>query len=157
MQLKKKIRIGVIGGSKPDTKSRQVAFNVGQLIAEKGAILICGGLSGVMEAASRGAKQAGGLTIGILPGNSPQDANPNIDIAIATGLGYSRNSLVAMNSDVIIAIDGQYGTLSEIAYGCIYGKKVIGIGTWDVEGVNQVKSAEEAVDEALKDYFPLTS
>ncbi len=80
MQLKKKIRIGVIGGSKPDTRSRQVAFNVGQLIAEKGAILICGGLSGVMEAASRGAKQAGGLTIGILPGNSPQDANPNIDI-----------------------------------------------------------------------------
>ncbi len=135
MQLKKKIRIGVIGGSKPDARSRQVAFNVGQLIAEKGAILICGGLSGVMEAASRGAKQAGGLTIGILqrgakqaggltigilPGNSPQDANPNIDIPIATGLGYGRNSLVAMNSDVIIAVDGQYGTLTEIAYGRIY-------------------------------------
>lgn len=157
MQLKKKIRIGVIGGSKPDTKSRQVAFNVGQLIAEKGAILICGGLSGVMEASSRGAKQAGGLTIGILPGNSPQDANPYIDIAIATGLGYSRNSLVAMNSDVIIAVDGQYGTLTEIAYGRIYGKKIIGLGTWDIEGVIKAESAEEAVNMALKNYFPLTS
>jgi hypothetical protein len=157
MELKKKIRIGVIGGSKPDTKSRQVAFNVGQLIAEKGAILICGGLSGVMEAASRGAKQAGGLTIGILPGNSPQDANTHIDIAIATGLGYSRNSLVAMNSDVIIAVDGRYGTLTEIAYGRIYGKKIIGLGTWDIEGVIKAESAEEAVNLALKNYFPLTS
>jgi uncharacterized protein (TIGR00725 family) len=157
MELKKKIRIGVIGGSKPDTKSRQVAFKVGQLIAEKGAILICGGLSGVMEAASRGAKQAGGLTLGILPGNSPQDANPYIDIAVATGLGYGRNSLVAMNSDVIIAIDGQYGTLTEIAYGSIYGKKIIGLGTWDIQGVIKAESAEEAVNLALKNYFPLTS
>ncbi len=157
MQLKKKIRIGVIGGSKPDTRSRQVAFNVGKLIAEKGAILICGGLSGVMEAVSRGAKQAGGLTIGILPGNSPLDANSNIDIAIATGLGYGRNSLVAMNADVIIAVDGQYGTLTEIAYGRIYGKKIIGLGTWDIEGVIKAESAEEAVNIAFKNYFPLTS
>ena len=157
MELKKKIRIGVIGGGKADTKSRQVAFKVGQLIAEKGAILVCGGLGGVMEAASRGAKQAGGLAIGILPGNSPSDANPYIDIGIATGLGYARNSLVAMNSDVIIAIDGQYGTLTEIAYGCIYGKKIIGIGTWNIDGVIKAKSAEEAVNLAFKNYFPLTS
>jgi len=151
------IRIGVIGGGKPDTKSRQIAFEVGQLIAEKGAILICGGLSGVMEEASRGAKQAGGMTIGILPGNSPQDANPHIDVAIATGLGYGRNSLVAMNSDVIIAINGQFGTLTEIAYGSIYGKKIVGLGTWDIEGVIKAESAEEAVNLALKNYFPLTS
>ncbi len=157
MELKKKIRIGVIGGGKPDAKSRQIAFKVGQLIAEKGAILICGGLSGVMEEASRGAKQAGGMTIGILPGNSPQDANPHIDVAIATGLGYGRNSLVAMNSDVIIAINGQFGTLTEIAYGSIYGKKIIGLGTWDIEGVIKAESAEEAVNLALKDYFPLSS
>jgi uncharacterized protein (TIGR00725 family) len=157
MEIKKRIRIGVIGGGKPDTKSRQIAFKVGQLIAENGAILICGGLSGVMEEASRGAKQAGGLTIGILPGNSPQDANPHIDIAVATGLGYGRNSLVAMNSDVIIAIDGQYGTLSEIAYGSIYGKKIIGLGTWDIEGVIKAEFAEEAVNLALKNYFPLAS
>jgi uncharacterized protein (TIGR00725 family) len=157
MEMRKKIRIGVIGGSSPDKESRQDAFRVGRLIAEKGAILVCGGLSGVMEAACRGAKEAGGFTMGILPGNSLDDANIYVDIPVATGLGYGRNSLVAMNSDVIIAIDGQYGTLSEIAYGCIYGKKVIGMGTWDVEGVIQVDSPEQAVNEALKDYFPLTS
>ena len=156
-KINKKIRIGIIGGAKPDEKSRTLAYTVGQLIAEKGAIVVCGGLSGIMEAASRGAKQAGGLTIGILPGNSPGDANPYIDIPIATGLGYTRNSLVAMNSDILIAIDGQYGTLTEIAYGCIYRKKVIGLGTWDIEGVIEVKSAEEAVNLAFKDYFPLTS
>jgi len=157
MEMRKKIRIGVIGGSSPDKESRQTAFRIGQLIAEKGAILVCGGLSGVMEAASRGAKEAGGFTMGILPGNSLDDANIYVDIPVATGLGYGRNSLVAMNSDVIIAIDGQYGTLSEIAYGCIYRKKVIGMGTWDVEGVIPADSPEQAVDEALKDYFPLTS
>lgn len=156
-KINKKIRIGIIGGAKPNEESRTLAFTVGQLIAEKGAIVVCGGLSGVMEAASRGAKQAGGLTIGILPGNSPGDANPYIDIPIATGLGYSRNSLVAMNSDILIAIDGQYGTLTEIAYGNIYRKKVIGLGTWDIKGVIEAKSAEEAVNLAFKDFFPLTS
>lgn len=155
MEIKNKLRIGVIGGAKPDNESRQTAFKLGQLIAEKGAILVCGGLSGVMEAASRGAKQSGGLTVGILPGISPKDANQYIDIAIATGLGYSRNSLVAMNSDVLIAVDGQYGTLTEIAYGCIYRKKIIGIGTWDIESVIKADTAEEAIDLALKDYFPL--
>ncbi len=157
MEWRKKIRIGVIGGSSPDKESRQQAFRVGQLVAEKGAILVCGGLSGVMEAASRGAKEAGGFTIGILPGNSVDDANVSIDIPIATGMGYSRNSLVAMNSDVLIAIDGQYGTLSEIAFGCIYGKKVIGLGTWDIDGVIPVKSPEQAVEEALKGSLTLTS
>lgn len=150
MELRKKKRIGVIGGAKADAKSRQIAFRIGQLIAEKGAILVCGGLSGIMEASSRGAKEAGGKTMGILPGNSPDDANPYIEIAIATGLGYSRNSLVAMNADVLIAIDGQYGTLTEIAYGCIYGKKIIGLGTWDIPGVIKAKSPEEAIELAFR-------
>jgi len=149
MEVRKKKRIGVIGGSKPDAKSRQMAYQVGKLIAEKGAILVCGGLIGIMEASSRGAKQGGGLTIGILPGNNPDDANPYIDIPLATGMGYSRNSLVAMNSDALIAIDGRYGTLTEIAFGCIYRKKIIGLGTWDIEGVIQVKTPEEAVKLAL--------
>lgn len=157
MELRKKLRIGVIGGSQPDKESRQNAFRVGQLVAEKGGILVCGGLSGVMESASRGSKEAGGLTLGILPGNSANDANVYVDIPIATGLGYARNSLVAMNSDVIIAINGRYGTLTEIAYGCIYGKKIIGIGTWDIDAVIKVKSAEEAVEEAFKDSFRLIS
>lgn len=150
IELRKKLRIGVIGGAKPDRESYSLALKLGQLIAEKGAILICGGLGGVMEASARGAKKAGGLTVGILPGNSISDANYYIDIAIATGLGYARNSLVAMNSDVIIAVDGQYGTLTEIAYGCIYGKKIIGLGTWNIKGVIQVQTAEEAVKLALR-------
>jgi len=157
MNKQKKLRIGVIGGATPDSKFRQIAQEVGRLIAEKGAILVCGGLSGVMEAAARGAKKGGGLTIGILPGISLQDANPYIDIPIATGIGYGRNSLVAMNADVLIAVDGQFGTLTEIAYGNIYQKRVIGIGTWDIEGVVQVETAEEAIEEALKEFYPLTS
>jgi len=148
-EIRKKIRIGVIGGGNPDAKYLRLAFQVGKLIAENKAILVCGGLGGVMEAASRGAQESGGITVGILPGNSPSDANAYIDLPIATGLGYSRNSLVAMNSDVIIAVDGQYGTLSEIAYGCIYGKKIIGLGTWNIPGVIQVETPEKAVALAL--------
>lgn len=149
IEKKKKLRIGVIGGAKPDRESYSLAFKVGQLVAEKGAILICGGLGGIMESSARGAKKAGGLTVGILPGNSPSDANPYIDIAIATGLGYARNSVVALNSDVIIAVDGQYGTLTEIAYGCIYGKKIIGLGTWDILGIIKAQTAEEAIELAF--------
>ncbi|MCJ7611386.1 MAG: TIGR00725 family protein, partial [Candidatus Aminicenantes bacterium] len=132
--LRNKRRIAVIGGARAEKKHLEMAFEVGRRIAEKGAILVCGGLSGVMEAASRGAKQAGGLTIGILPGANPAEANAFIDIPLATGLGYTRNSLVAMNADALIAVDGEYGTLSEIAYSIVYGKKVIGLDTWDIRG-----------------------
>lgn len=150
MNFKGKLRIGLIGGSSPDRSSLQTASKVGQLIAKQNAILVCGGLGGVMEAAARGAKQSGGLTIGILPGNFPGDANPYIDIAVATGLGYSRNSLVALNADVLIAINGRYGTLTEIAYGCIYGKKIIGLSTWNIDGIIQAGSPEEAVELAVR-------
>lgn len=153
--VRKKLRIGIIGGSKPAPEFRKTAYEVGRLIAKKQAVLVCGGLRGVMEAAAKGNKEAGGISIGILPGNSPKDANPFIDIPIATGLGYTRNSLVVMNSDVLIAIDGHHGTLSEIAYGFIHEKKVIGLGTWDIEGIIKADSPEQAVDLALKQYFPL--
>jgi len=146
---RKRFRVGIIGGNNPEAKHLDMARRVGELVARAGAILVCGGLGGVMAAAASGAKKAGGLTVGILPGSSPEEANPYIDIPIATGMGYSRNSLVAMNSDVLIAIDGEYGTLSEIAYGNIYGKKVIGLDTWDMKGVIQASSAEEAVEMAL--------
>ncbi len=155
MELRNKIRIGVIGGASPDSTARKTAGVVGRLIAAQNAILVCGGLGGVMESAARGAKQAGGLCIGILPGNTPQAANPHIDVPIATGLGYTRNSLVVMNADVLIAIDGSYGTLSEIAYAKIFGKTVVGIGTWKIKGVIPAETAEEAVEKALKDFFPL--
>jgi len=143
-------RIGVIGGAEADVASLETAGQVGRFIAAAGAVLVCGGLGGVMEAAARGAKAAGGFTVGILPGSSPSDANPFIDVPIATGLGFTRNSLVAMNADALIAVDGEYGTLSEIAFGIIHGKRVIGLGTWDIRGVLTAKSPEEAVSLALQ-------
>ncbi|MFC2156430.1 TIGR00725 family protein [Acidobacteriota bacterium] len=150
MEYRKRIRVGVIGGVSVEDKFLEAAFRVGQLLAQREALLVCGGLTGVMEAACKGAKSEGGLTVGILPGNSINEANPHIDIPVATGMGYTRNALVVMNSDVLIAISGQYGTLSEIAYGCVDEKKIIGIGTWDIRGVTQAESPEEAVRLALE-------
>ena len=147
--LRKRIRIAVIGGSRPGRQALDMALEVGRLIVRSGAVVVCGGLGGVMEAASRGAREEGGLVVGILPGNSPADANPWVDIPIATGLGYTRNSLVVMNADAIIAVDGEYGTLSEIAYGLIHGKKVVGVATWDIKGVIAATTPEEAVRLAL--------
>jgi len=148
-EIRNRKRIAVIGGSKPDKDSYRMAAEVGRLIAASNAVLICGGLNGVMEAAARGARQAGGLTVAILPGQDPAAANPYIDLPIATGLGYTRNSLVVMNAEVVIAIDGQYGTLSEIAFSLIQAKKIVGLGTWDIPGVIRATSPEEAVKLAL--------
>jgi uncharacterized protein (TIGR00725 family) len=148
--LRQKIRIAVIGGSRPGRQAVEAAFEVGRLIARAGAVVVCGGLGGVMEAACRGAREEGGRTIGILPGASPADANPWVDLPIATGLGYTRNALVVMNADAVIAVDGAYGTLSEIAYGMIHGKKVVGLGTWEVKGIVAAETPEEAVRLALE-------
>ena len=149
MDYRQRLRVGVIGGAKPEADFLKMAAAVGRLIAERGAVLVCGGLGGVMEAAARGASEAGGLSIGILPGNAIEDANPFIDIPLATAMGYSRNMLVVINSDVLIAVDGEYGTLSEIAYGRVYGKRIIGLGTWDIPGVLKAETPEEAVRMAL--------
>jgi len=149
--IRKKKRIAVIGGSRAGRQALETAREVGRLIARAGAILVCGGLGGVMEAASRGAREEDGLVVGILPGNSPADANSWVDVPIATGLGYTRNALVVMNADAVIAVDGEYGTLSEIAYGKIHGKKVVGLGTWDVKGVVTADTPEEAVRLALEE------
>jgi hypothetical protein len=149
--IRNRKRVAVIGGARAEKKHLERAADVGRLIAERGAILVCGGLGGVMEAACRGAKEAGGLTIGIIPGNEPAGANPYVDVAIATGLGFTRNSLVALNADAVIAVDGEYGTLSEIAYTIVYGKKVIGLDTWDIKGVRAAETPEEAVKLALED------
>ncbi len=147
--IRKRIRIAVIGGSRPGRQALDTALEVGRLIARSGAVVVCGGLGGVMEAASRGAREEGGLVVGILPGGSPADANPWVDVPIATGLGYTRNSLVILNAAAVIAIDGEYGTLSEIAYGLIHGKRVVGLGTWDIRGVTVAATPEEAVRLAL--------
>jgi uncharacterized protein (TIGR00725 family) len=125
------------------------AENVGRLLAERGAVLVCGGLGGVMEAACRGAKEAGGTTIGILPGSDRSAANPYVDIAIPTGLGEARNALVVRSADALIAVGGAYGTLSEIALALKAGKRVAGIESWDVEGVLAVPTPEAAVEAVL--------
>jgi uncharacterized protein (TIGR00725 family) len=148
--IRQRIRIAVIGGSRPGRQAVETALEVGRLIARAGAVVVCGGLGGVMEAACRGAREEGGLAIGILPGGSPADANPWVDVAVATGLGYTRNALVVMNADAVIAVDGEYGTLSEIAYGKIHGKTVVGLGTWEVKGVEPAQTPEEAVRMALE-------
>ena len=140
-------RVGLIGGSAPAPRHLRLAEEMGRRIAENGFILVNGGLKGVMEASARGAKAGGGWVVGILPGKSTQEANPFTDVAIATGLGYLRNALVVLNSDVLVAIDGSYGTLSEIAYTQIYGKKVFGIETWDIPGVIPATSAQDAMEQ----------
>ncbi len=125
---------------------------MGRLIAESGFVLVNGGLKGVMEASARGAKSSDGWVIGILPGKAAREANPYTDVAVPTGLGYLRNALVVLNSDCLVAIAGAYGTLSEIAYTQIFGRKVFGIETWDVPGVIPVSSAQDAMGRILE-YF----
>ena len=115
-----KKRVGIIGGNLPDAISLKNAERMGELIAKNGYILVNGGMKGVMEASARGAKSVNGLVIGILPGKARDDSNSYVDIAIPTGLGYMRNPLVVLNSDILVAIDGSHGTLSEIAYTQIY-------------------------------------
>ena len=120
--------IGAGNGCTPETYA--LAEAVGREIGKRGHALVCGGLNGVMEAACKGAKAFDGVTIGILPGEAPGSANSYVDVPIVTGLGYARNILVALTGQVSIAVDGEYGTLSEIAHTLGYDKPVIGLKTW---------------------------
>jgi uncharacterized protein (TIGR00725 family) len=124
--------IAVVGGSEATEPVAATAAAVGAALASAGAIVVCGGLGGVMEAACRGAKSVGGLTVGILPGRDPSAANPWVDVVIATGLGEARNALVVGSAAAVIAVDGEYGTLSEIALALRAGIPVIGLGTWSL-------------------------
>lgn len=149
--MTKKIIIAVIGGHRCSQHTARMAYEVGKGIAELGAILVCGGLGGVMQAAAQGAKENGGLTVGILPTERKEDANPFIDIPIATGLGYMRNTLVVSAADVVIAFKGKYGTLSEIGFSLNAKKPVIGLGSWKIKGIIKVTSPRQAI-EKLKRY-----
>ena len=147
---KEKIFIGVIGAGDCSEDVYKLAEEVGERIAKAGAVLVCGGLGGAMEAASQGAKKEGGTTVGILPGIDKGQANPYIDFPIVTGLGEGRNLLVIRNSEVVIALPGKYGTLSEIGFCLALGKPIIGLSTWDVsEDIIKAKNAEDAVKIAL--------
>lgn len=134
--------IGVIGATETSKENYQLAYEVGTHIAARGAALVCGGLGGIMEAASKGASENGGTVIGVLPGTDKKDANPFVTIAIPSGLGISRNALVVQCSDVIIAFPGTFGTLSEIALALATGKTVIHFpGTWDLKRIGIVDAA----------------
>lgn len=149
------IYIGVIGENEPPAHLLETAEAVGRCVAEAGATLVCGGLGGVMEAACRGARAAGGVTIGILPGHDRREGNAFLSYAIPTGLGYARNILVVRSADALIAVGGKFGTLSEIAYAKIEGRPVVGLDTWMLERAGlpdpilRATSPRDAVDKAL--------
>jgi len=142
--------VAVIGGNYCTREIAEIAYQVGKRIAQKKHILICGGLGGVMEAACRGAKDGGGLTIGVLPGKEKNEANRFVDIPIVTAMSHARNAIITRTADVLIAIDGKYGTLSEIGLALAIDKKVVGINTWDIEGIVSVGSVDEAMEEVEK-------
>ncbi|KTG30759.1 TIGR00725 family protein [Haloferax profundi] len=136
------MRVSVVGGSVVPDPVDQLAEDVGRLLAQRGHTVVCGGLGGVMEATCRGAKDAGGTTIGILPGEERDEANEYVDVSIATGLGHARNALVVMNGDAVIAIDGAGGTLSEIGFGAVYDRPVAGIRTHTLSALDRFKACK---------------
>lgn len=149
--------VAVVGAGIADAEETRIAEEVGRLIAMRGAIVVCGGMTGVMEAACRGAKSAGGTTVGILPGPRRSDANDFVDIAIPTGLGEMRNPLVVRSADVVIAVAGEFGTLSEIAFALKTGTPVVGVRTWElvrsgsvVEAFSVAGTAADAVERAFE-------
>jgi uncharacterized protein (TIGR00725 family) len=149
--------IAVIGGDSAPQSVLPLAEDAGREIARRGHVLVCGGRGGVMEAACRGAREAGGHTIGILPGFDRSDANAYVEFPIVTNLGAGRNAVVALSADALIAIDGSYGTLSEIALALVYGKPVVGLRSWHIsddagredESIVRAGSPAEAVELAV--------
>ncbi|HLC30763.1 MAG TPA: TIGR00725 family protein [Dehalococcoidia bacterium] len=148
--------ISVVGGGNPTLEAYKAAEQVGVELAGRGVTVVCGGLGGVMEAVCKGARAAGGHTIGILPGPDPAEANPYVEFPIATGLGYVRNVIVVRAGKAVIAIDGNHGTLSEIAFALTYEIPVVGLDTWELSLGGQVdtrvlraKNPVDAVEQAL--------
>ena len=151
---RQKLVIAVIGGSEVTPQISRLAEEVGRELAKRGIIVVCGGLTGVMEAVCRGAKEAGGTTIGILPGSDPDDANQYVDIPICTAMGYARNIIIVHTGRAVIAVDGSYGTLSEIGHALAEDIPVIGLDTWDLarNGLDdsRIITATDAVDAVAK-------
>ena len=149
--------VAVVGPGTASPAEAALAEEVGAAVAAAGAVLVCGGLGGVMEAACRGARSRGGLTVGLLPGLDRDDANGWVVVAIPTGLGEARNALVVRAADALVAVGGGWGTLSEIALALKAGKPAVGIGSWElaragqpVEGLVAVEDPGEAVADALR-------
>jgi uncharacterized protein (TIGR00725 family) len=152
-----KLYVAVVGAGDAGGAELELAEAVGRAVAEAGAVVVCGGLGGVMEAACRGAKERGGVTVGILPTTRRRDANAYVDVAIPTGLGEARNAVVVRSADAVIAVGGEFGTLSEIALALKAGLPVVGLGSWElakngvpVPGVVPASGPVEAVVEAIR-------
>lgn len=148
--------IAVIGGHQCSSEELKLAEAIGRELAKRGVTLICGGLDGVMEAACRGASSEGGVTVGILPGDDRRSANPYVSIPVVTGLGYARNVIVVKSAQAVIAIDGSYGSLSEIAHALQSRIPVIGVNTWSMsirgkedDSIIPAADAREAVEKAI--------
>ena len=155
--INKKVFIAVIGGAQASKRELGLAEEVGRELAKRGAVLVCGGLGGVMEAACRGAISEGGVTIGILPGENRSSANKYVQFPIVTGIGYARNIAVVKSAQAVIAVDGNYGTLSEIGHALQSGIPVIGLGTWSLlrngnpdNSIILAQTSVEAVEKALE-------
>ena len=138
------MQIAVVGGGDCSPEVRDMARKLGRLLAERGHILLCGGLGGVMEAVCCGARDAGGLTVGILPGDR-WEANRCVGISIATGMGHARNVIIVKSADVVIALPGEHGTLSEIALALKMGKPVVSLESWEIPGTMKAETPEEAL------------
>jgi uncharacterized protein (TIGR00725 family) len=150
------MQVSVIGASEGEPEIHEAAEEVGRRLAEAGAVLVCGGMTGVMEAASRGAAEAGGTVIGIVPSTHTGDANPHVTHSIATGIGHARNLAVVASGDAVIAVGGEWGTLSEIAFARKLEKPVIALQSWPLRnragtdlGIAEAESADESVKAAL--------
>ncbi len=151
--------ISVIGAARADSRTRETAATIGRLLARAGAVLVCGGLGGIMEAACRGAREEGGTTIGILPGLERAEGNPWLSHSVCTGMGHARNLAVAASGDAVIAVGGEFGTLSEIGLARKAGRPVVLLDSWKVSrdgfdpeggGLHRAASAKEAVKLALE-------
>lgn len=142
--------IGVIGAGVRSAETDVLADQVGRGVAERGAVLVCGGLGGVMEAACRGARSAGGRTLGLLPGSDREAANPHVELAVPTGMGELRNGLIVRAADALIAVGGEWGTLSEIALALKLGKPVVGLRTWPLARAGAPEGAIVVSDDAAQ-------
>ena len=154
--MSRPVQISVIGAAEGEPEALEAAEEVGRLLAEAGAVVICGGRGGVMEAASRGAQAAGGIAIGVLPGSDPDEANEHVAHVVATGVGQARNLAVVGSGSAVIAVDGHWGTLSEIAFARKLGKPVVALRSWTLRhrtepdlGITEAETPAEAVKAAL--------
>lgn len=138
------MQLAVVGGGDCSPRVREMAEELGRLLAEEGHTLLCGGLGGVMEAACEGAAEAGGIVVGILPGERG-DANPYVGIRVATGMSHARNAIIVRSSDAVIALAGKYGTLSEIALALKMNIPVISLESWDIAGTMKAEDPREAI------------